>query len=307
VSAFRLLVVNYHYFREERYASGIYPTSRAALRDQVAALRREYVIASLADVLRWRAEGRVPSGAYCLLTIDDGLREQFEMFEFLRSEGVLPALFVPTAPLRDERVLAVHQLQLVRTRVGDAALWARLGAAYPAACAAVSDARAGAQYRYDDPQAARLKFALNFELPREARESFVRDLFAETFGDEREFARTFYMDRVQIRAVAAAGCLGSHGHAHVPLAGLARTEIDADLLRSRDLIEEWTGKRPEAVAYPYGGPDAVSDEVAAAASACGFSLGFTMMRGENAEREFSRPLLLRRVDTNDAPGGRANG
>ncbi len=37
------------------------------------------------------------------------------------------------------------------------------------------------------------------------------------------------------------------------------------------------------------------------------SMGFTMRRGINDDRSFEHPFLLRRVDTNDAPGGASGG
>jgi hypothetical protein len=36
----------------------------------------------------------------------------------------------------------------------------------------------------------------------------------------------------------------------------------------------------------------------------GFHFGLTMFRGINRVEDFENPLLLKRVDTNDAPGGK---
>ena len=36
----------------------------------------------------------------------------------------------------------------------------------------------------------------------------------------------------------------------------------------------------------------------------GFNFGLTMNRGINENKDFNHPLMLKRVDTNDAPGGK---
>jgi hypothetical protein len=56
------------------------------------------------------------------------------------------------------------------------------------------------------------------------------------------------------------------------------------------------------ISYPYGSAAAVTPAVGAAAQSLGFAAGFTMERALNAT--LREPLLLARVDVNDAPGGK---
>ena len=47
----KLLVVNYHYYRNETYKSGIYPTSKKQLFKQVDAIRNnDFEFASLSEI-----------------------------------------------------------------------------------------------------------------------------------------------------------------------------------------------------------------------------------------------------------------
>jgi hypothetical protein len=59
------------------------------------------------------------------------------------------------------------------------------------------------------------------------------------------------------------------------------------------------------ISYPYGSAAAVDRPVAEAAGRLGYRVGLTMERAYN--RSLLEPLLLARVDTNDAPGGKQAG
>jgi peptidoglycan/xylan/chitin deacetylase (PgdA/CDA1 family) len=184
----------------------------------------------------------------------------------------------------------VHAL---RERVGDAELL-RLVNGHDVA---VDVARE--HYRYDEPDAARLKYLLNMALPLEERERVVGAAFAETF-DEAAFARELYMTREDVAALGRS--VGAHSYAHEPLARLDDAELDRDLEAVAGLLEDVTGSRPRALSYPHGTASTVDVRVARRAAAAGFEAGFTMERAFN--RTVDEPLLLGRVDANDAPGGK---
>lgn len=44
----------------------------------------------------------------------------------------------------------------------------------------------------------------------------------------------------------------AHGHAHLSYGRLALTEIEQDLKQNIELIERWTGRVPQGLAYPFG-------------------------------------------------------
>ena len=79
------------------------------------------------------------------------------------------------------------------------------------------------------------------------------------------------------------------------------TSLCADLEASARTLEEITGSRPRMLSYPHGSRDAVTHAVAKAAESAGFRAGFTMERAVNATLD--QPLLLARIDANDAAGG----
>jgi peptidoglycan/xylan/chitin deacetylase (PgdA/CDA1 family) len=162
----------------------------------------------------------------------------------------------------------------------------------------VTDEQAAIHYRYDTPEAARVKFLLNIALPGQVRRQAIDALFAAEFPDERTFAGELYADRAQIAQLERErAAIGAHSYAHEPLASLADGELDRDLARVTQLLRDLTGVVPRALSYPYGTPATVDARVAARARAAGYLAAFTMERGTNGTLD--DPLLLARLDTND--------
>jgi peptidoglycan/xylan/chitin deacetylase (PgdA/CDA1 family) len=306
----RLVAVNFHYVRPtfDDPHPGVHGCTPAAFEAQLRALGRAGAFVSLADVLAAVDGAPLPPRAV-LVTFDDGLREQAEhALPVLDRLGVPAAFFVNTAPIADGRVCTVHKLHLLRARIAPARLLAelearaaRMGAAFDMGAASIG---ASAQYRYDPPETARLKFVLNFGLDRATRDALVDGCFRDLVSDdERATADALYMDRGVLRELARRGWLGSHGHEHLPLAAVPIDDARADVAHALDHLERWTGVRPRAMSYPYGSRAACTPEAADVARAHGVRVAFTMERAANGD--LRTPLLLARLDSNDAPGGTA--
>jgi peptidoglycan/xylan/chitin deacetylase (PgdA/CDA1 family) len=298
-----LLAVGYHYIAERgpREPRAIFPVTTGALAAQIELLGRSFELVTRDQlVAAVTGEGELPESA-CVLTFDDGLRCQVELaLPVLERLGAPAIFFVPGRPLAEHRVLEVHKLHALRERVPDSELRARLPDGLPE----VSAEEAQAHYRYDAPEAAELKFLLNIRLPPDARRKVVDSLFAAEFSDEEAVADELYADAAQVAEVEQAhAAVGAHSFAHQPLAPLPDTELADDLRRVTEILSEVTGKRPRAFSYPYGTPKTVDARTAAQVGAAGYRVAFTMRRDVN--RSLDEPLLLARLDTNDAPGGTA--
>jgi peptidoglycan/xylan/chitin deacetylase (PgdA/CDA1 family) len=300
------LAVNYHYVSEEERpdARAIFATPVARLVAQVELLARDFELVSRDELVRAVLGGSALPERACLITFDDGLREQFEVALPALARLGAPALFlVPGLPLAEGRALHVHKTHHVREALDEGELGQRVRERLGAAAPEVADEDALAAYRYDTPKAARLKYLLNHVLPESARERLIDELFRELVPDEAAFVRDLYMTREQVRELERRHrALGAHSYSHRPLALLERGAARGDLDRSARLLEELAGARPRVLSYPHGSAAAVSHDVARAAAAAGFTAGFTMERAFN--RTLDKPLLLARVDTNDAPGGK---
>ena len=299
----KLLIVNFHYIRDEAYVGGIYPRTFRELADQVDILSRHYQFIPPAELATMIAGNR-REGNFCLLTFDDGLKEQMDALELLGRKGVPAAFYVTTAPIRDHTVADVHKLHYIRSTVSDAHLFDFIGQRIDLS-AVIYPENIDSLYRYDLPGSKRLKYLLNFILTAEERDRILGMLFAE-IADEASYSKRLYMDADDLRTLGSLDYLGVHGDAHLPLATLSQERIRQDTEACLEFLQEQTGlKGYHSISYPFGGPKAVSETVANISASYDFSFGLTMFRGLNEVSDLETPFLLKRVDTNDAPGGKS--
>lgn len=305
-----LLAVNFHYIQPEgRYPyPGIYPTPADQLDNQLLELGRHFELISGEDLVHAVDGGKGLPKRACLITFDDGLKEQcIEAAPVLERHGVSGIFFICTQPFTEGVALTVHKMHRLRaTRSPEQFLAELLEIAKTIELSIdvdqVDDDAANQQYIYDDLATKRIKFLLNHVIPFKDFESLIDALFSREF-DETAFCREMYMNENQIRALSEKHMIGSHSHYHCPLAILGHQELTDNLLQSRSVLESVTGQEIRIISYPYGGVTAVSQDVARIARETGFIAGFTMERSIN--RSLIHPQLLARVSTNDAPGGKS--
>jgi peptidoglycan/xylan/chitin deacetylase (PgdA/CDA1 family) len=304
-----LLVVNYHYVaaRPPQSPRGIFPVSVDELRAQLELLGRSVEFVSRDQLVAAVRDGGPLPERSCLVTFDDGLRCQFELaLPVLESLGHPALFFVPGRPLAERRALHVHKVHHVLERLPGEELLHRLqprlndlGVSLDPA----AEEEAVRHYAYDRPDEARIKYLLNVVVPSPAREELLAGVFTSICADEGAFCDELYLSAEQVAVLERHhGAVGAHSYAHEPLALLDRRELRRDLARCAATLAATTGRRPEAISYPHGSLQAVDQDVADEAAAAGFVAGFTMERAFN--RSLQQPLLLARVDANDAPGGR---
>ncbi len=89
--------------------------------------------------------------------------------------------------------------------------------------------------------------------------------------------------------------LGAHTVSHRSLGFLEPVTVADEVRRSADYVEEITGRRPLAFAYPYGDGRSVTDESVRAVEDAGFRLAVTTSPGtlgtQSAERLFRLPRI----------------
>lgn len=260
------------------------------------------------EQIRDAIEGRVnlPNNAL-LVTLDDGLREQYDLaLPVIDQLGIPAAFFVNTAPLLVAGITQMHKNHMLRSQLSPADMMLMLkrysGPLNIMLEDCIEDSRAQAQYAYDTLETARLKYLLNFSLAPKDADQLISACFADVFGDEVVISRNLYMSIDQLRSLAQRGYLGSHSHDHLPLGMLSFPEIDFQIHNSFTLLRTWTGCAIFAMSYPYGGYEACPDKVSDVASAVDVAFAFTMERAGNWT--LKDPLHLARYDTNDLPGGK---
>ncbi len=306
-----LIAVNFHYVRPTFDAPypGIHGITPQQFERQLKLLAGAGTFASATDIrAAVRGERPLAERAF-VVTFDDGLREQVEHAAPVLLRLGIPAIyFVNTRPIETATVSPVHKIHLLRANVAPIEFNQRLARAAAQRGIELADdeacQRGVEHYKYDEPEAARLKYLLNFVLEADDRDLLMDVLFDEVFGQrEAAISRELYMSREQIVDLSRDGSIGTHAHEHQPLGLLADEEAERQIADSAALLETWTGSRPFALSYPYGSREASTPAVAQAAARQGIDFAFTMERGGNPD--LRGPLHLARIDNNDAPGGKA--
>jgi len=282
----QLLIVNHHYIRNQKYKSGIYPKTLKELEYNIELLHKNgYKFVSQNEILKLR------DGKYILFTFDDGLKEQMNAFDFLLKKGIPAVFYVSTYPLKEKKVLNVHKLHYIRSKIDDNEL---LDFIFNFVKDIHFPENLNELYRYDNLEAKKVKYIFNFILKEDKKNSIIDKLFLELV-DEAEFSKKLYMDDEDIIKLYKYDCLGTHTHRHLPLATLKEKEILYEINESLQYFKK-LGLSIYSISYPYGGKKAVNDNVVNISKNF-FKFGLTMNRGINNEDE--NLLKLKRIDVND--------
>ncbi len=296
-----LIAVNYHYLRDESYKDGIYPITKAALNKQIKKLASRFRIIGQDEIHLVNSSNE----DLCILTFDDGLREQFDVgYQVIKELGLKAIFFPSTRPIQNkEYVLPVHLLHHIRANY-DTNILLELLQKFSTIDQKNIYEKAKAQYRYDHQLAATFKYVYNFELSNVQRVSYINLLINELEIDLSQFNNDLYMTERQISILGQEGMIGSHCHNHNPLSSLSLDEVRDEMIRSKQILESIISVEIDAISYPYGGPSSYTDDVLSLANDTGYRMGFTMTRGLNSKD--AKMMRLKRFDTNDVYGGKTD-
>ena len=306
----KLVILCYHYIRKRAPKSGIYPVTPKFFAGQLDRVHRAgyrfIELSALCDAIRARDLSRLPEKA-CLITFDDGLRESFELgYSVMAKKGIPGGFFVVSSALDRERVLEVHKIHYVRSRMSDKRLLALCTAKWKAQLSRTPSSVIREQYPWDGPQSGELKYLLNFLMRGSDRKRFLASILQDELGvDEAALASRLYMTARQIQDLGGQHFLGSHSDTHRPLAQLSEDQIDRDIRRSMSKIKKASGQEVRAISYPYGGRTAFDRRVLRASRMAGLDCGMTVLKGVNHGPDILKnAFALKRFDTNDVFGGR---
>ena len=302
----RLLIVNFHYIRDQKPRAGIYPLSTNEFRQQIERLAKLYCFISQQELAEMVVKDNLPDKRCCMLTFDDGLKEQWLALYILERLSIPAVCFATTQPLTEGRAHDAHKMHYVYSKLEDDDLYALLHERFHIREYTFDDVLVQQEYRYDTPIKGRIKFFINFVLDEINRLAIVDYLFSQVEPNEAVFTRRLYMDTHDLSKLAAAGMLGTHTKTHRPLATLDAPIMKDEISGSRRILEDLTGFPIRSISYPFGGLAAVNPEVADVARSDGILYGLTMVRGINNDDDIRERMMLHRVDTNDAPGGKYN-
>ena len=302
-----LLIVNYHYIRDHKTGRGIHPVTALELTQQVDSLSKKYQFFSQLELKECSRRKTFPDGNYCLLTFDDGLKEQIQAFEILNNKGIPAIYFVPTMPIVTGEACSVHKFHYVMEKMGYPDFYSQLSKAFPKkwnnywSVEIRNDALN--KYIYDEEDWAYMKYFINYGLHVDEKSYFINKLFRSLVDNEKSFVKNLYMNTTEMREIANKDMLGSHCVTHKALGEMDTKQIEIELKNSKNSLYDITGKEIYSVSYPFGDERAVTSNVINKAQEF-YRLGITTKRGLNRETEiYEQALSLKRVSTTDIKDG----
>lgn len=302
----RLLIVNYHYIRDIHSPKGIFPITTKNFKNQLNIISKYYKFVSQQELVDFIKKDSFPNNNYCLITFDDGLKEQMNALQILNKLSIPAVFFVTTQPHIDKTAHDVHKFHYVFSKFEDKFIYQVLQEKFKIDEYSFDQKLLKEEYRYDKIQKRKIKFFINFVLDPSKRKRLLKMIFNQLQIKEEKFVKDLYLDIEEIKKISSLGMLGTHTYSHRPLSILNEIDQTNEIRDSRIFLEKITKSKIQGISYPYGGPGAINSKVSKIAENNGFDFGLTMKRGINQEKDLRNPLMLKRIDTNEAPGGKLN-
>ena len=306
-----LTIVMYHYVRD--LAASRFPTIRglekADFAGQLDYIQAHYEVVGTRQIVDAIREGKaLPSNA-CLLTFDDGYVDHYEIvFPMLVSRGLTGSFFAPACLAVGGKLLQINKVHYLLAATPDHELvkvrmleeLAKYRKHYELPTDEVLYAKYSRASRWDPPDTAFVKKALQKRLPELVAAAIADELFAEFVGmDETELAAETYLTLGQMREMATNGMeIGGHGASHRSLGNLSRAEQAEEITRTVEFLAAVYGETPAGwpLSYPSGSYNADTLELLAAVD-CGLAMT-TIPPGL---ADLAHPFKLKRINTNDLP------
>jgi peptidoglycan/xylan/chitin deacetylase (PgdA/CDA1 family) len=253
-------------------------------------------------------DGRSPDGV--VLTFDDALVDHAQtVLPILRERGLWGIFFVPTAPYRTGRLLAVHRLHHLVGRFGGLQLLTALRDRLDPTMLEprhVAEFRATTYGRLDDDAATdEFKRILNYFIALEHRDEVIDELVATMGVDERQVADGYYCSIEQLRELCRAGMIvGSHGDQHLVMSTLDPIQQRADLERSLATLTDLLVEDVTTFCYPFGGHHSFDGHTESILIELGVRCAFNVESRDISDGDLRlRPTALPRFDCNEFPHG----
>ncbi|MDR3633491.1 MAG: polysaccharide deacetylase family protein [Isosphaeraceae bacterium] len=289
-----LLVLTYHRIGEPAtspYYEPVYSATPEVLRAQLRHLRDRFHTPAL-EAIDPEGNLREPTA---LVTFDDGYRDNVDAALPVLADVGVPATFFLPAALIDRPRLPWwdHASYVIKRTSQDRLVLDQPG---PLTLDLARDGRAAALQ-----QVIRL-YLDGLVADEDAFRAHLQER-ADVSVDEQALGRALFLDWDDARRLVSSGMsVGSHGHSHRRLSSLSEDEQGAELVESKRVLQEQTGRDVRALAYPFGWPGTFNDATERLAREARYRLAFSAIEGVNAPQTW-HPFALRRLNigASDSP------
>lgn len=281
-----LYVFNYHRIGnpdDTPFDPNIYSCDEIHFAKQIAAINARFRIIKIKELLEIIARGQPLQEPVAMITFDDGYRGNYEnAFPILSAEKATGVFFLPTSyincdhvPWWDEVAWLIKNTkkQVLKLPGNDQLITVNAQNIKHTIRAVLSGIKNNTEFTLAE-KIKQVRVACDCEMPLENSNLFM------TWEQAAEMQQAG-MD------------IGSHGHSHEILSHLTIEEQRAELMTSKQLIEEHIKVPAEALAYPVGGKNMYTQETCRLAQECGYKVAFTFIPGYNPNPANSAFELLR--------------
>ncbi len=292
-------IVMYHYVRNPLQTKfpGIKACTIDKLKAQIDFLTKRYRVVTLGEFIAVRSSYK-DNISLCVLTFDDGIKDHIEnVLPILKLHNIKGTFFIPTKPVTDNWVAPAHKIHFLLSQLGAKNFLKNtenfLSEKFPDT-AYLEKIPPQVNNRWDDPITAKLKYLIA-TLPENVKNKLLDALFKNTFGDERDFSKKFYLSPDEIRALVKEGMeIGAHTHTHRLLSQISAKEQAEEVVLSKRALYGILKKHINVFSYPNG---VTTPKFIKTLKDNKFIGAVTVEVGTNAKK--MNPFLLRRFDTND--------
>lgn len=305
-----LYIVMYHYVRDLKH--GRYPDVKGMdtelFRQQIGFLKENFSVVRMEEVLAaLGGQITLPQNAV-LLTFDDGYVDHYTYaMPILEEANVQGSFFIPGKTFDTHCLLDVNKIHYILAAADMKNLlpdvlermnyYRGQEHDYPA------NEELFAEYakanRFDTKETIFVKRMLQAALPEEVRNLISSDLFERYVGvSEEVLAYELYMTRDQIRTMKRHGMyIGLHGYDHYWLGNLSARQMQEDISKAIEVMDEFIDIDKWVMNYPYG---SYNKDVVEYIKQRGCKMGLTTeVRAVDLAAEDR--YLLPRFDCNDFP------
>jgi peptidoglycan/xylan/chitin deacetylase (PgdA/CDA1 family) len=253
------MVVMYHYVRESLDSSpaGVRPLLVDEFEAQLDWIEDNFRVASAEEFLysldRESAKSEKP---LCLLTFDDGTRDQIEIAAPILRRRSLPATFlVLTWPSEEHRMPVTHALHWALGQP-EHQLWDKVkdfAKSMPSGVDALGAPEEAAKiYHYETELRGLIKYAVNFAMSPDIAQNFVDGLIKSQGVDLSDVADEWFLTSQDIQQLHSYGMeVGMHGSSHRGLSQIGVQGMCEEIAHSSAYLKDLLGKPPTWFACPF--------------------------------------------------------
>lgn len=306
----KLYISMYHYVRDLKHSR--YPEIKgldvSLFRQQIEFMKEHFSIVTMEQVIdAVERKINLPENAL-LLTFDDGYLDNYTfILPILEEFGVQGSFFISGKTFATHQLLDVNKIHYILASADTYELVEDVkkemdhyrGSEFDYASTEELFHQYAVPNRFDIKETIFVKRMLQTALPERVRNMISSKLFEKYVGVSEEcLAYELYMNEDQLRAMKRHGMfIGVHGYDHYWLGNLPVDQMQKDISKGIEVLDEFIDRKHWVMNYPYGSYNAEVLDYIKEQGAC---LGFTT-DVRIADLEHDSPLELPRLDCNDFP------